>query len=351
MIRMILDEAGPGLCHFAITDACNAKCKFCNFSRSKPGKSKYASAEGSTRAIEILYEQGIRYLMLFGGEPLLHPHLDDLIQCASRKGMRVMVTTNGSLLSPSRLESAARAGVTTFLISVDASNVTVHEANRGLPGVCERIREANRIIRKLGLRSAASVAMSRLVDYDALPSFLHSLGFESVTFSYPQTSAHSNYRGFSDSRLVSYSPEELLDVFNSVRALKKRIRVENPSQSIEEMKRFIRKEEQLFPCLGGYKYFYLDWNLDLWRCHFWHSPLCSVFEFDGSQRINDGCTRCMMDCFRDPSVMQHLGVSLRDAYRSLRSLRVGEATKALVKKSNILSLRSTLEELSWIVRI
>jgi MoaA/NifB/PqqE/SkfB family radical SAM enzyme len=348
---MILNEAGPGFCHFAVTDACNASCEFCNFRRSAASHRIYVSLNGAEKAIAILYRQGIRYLELFGGEPLLHPYLDDIIRYAFRKGMRVMITTNGSLLSPGRLESAARAGASTFIISVDASNAASHEANRGLPRVCEKIREANRIISNLGLRSAASVAMSRLVDYESLPAFLCSLGFESVTFSYPLTSAHSSFRGFSDSWLVNYSPEELLNAFDSVKALKKRIRVENPSQSIEEMKRFIRKEKQLFPCLGGYKYFYLDWNLDLWRCHFLHSPLCSVFEFDGSQKVNDGCTRCMMDCFRDPSVMHHLGISFQNAYLWLRMLQIAKAVKALTKKSNIASLGAILEELSWIVRI
>ena len=351
MIRMILEEAGPGFCLFAITDACNAKCDFCNFWRSRPGKSVHVSLDGAAKAIDILYGQGIRYLNVNGGEPFLHPHLDDIIQCASRNGMRVLLSTNGSLLSPSRLESAARAGASTFIISVDASNESSHEANRGLPGVCEKIREANRVIRKLGLRSAASVTMSRLVDYEALPSFLRSLGFESVIFSYPLTSAHSSFRGFSDSRLVSYSPEELLDAFNSVKALKKRIRVENPNQSIEEMKRFVKGEKQQFPCLGGYKYFYVDWNLDLWRCHFWHRPLCSVLEFNGSQKVSDGCTKCTIDCYRDASVMHHIGFSVHSAYRSLRSLQIGKAVKALVKKSNVVSLQAVLEELSWIVRI
>ena len=65
----------------------------------------------------------------------------------------------------------------TFIISVDASNAATYESNRGLPEVCERTRKANGIIRKLWLRSAVSVAMSRHVDCDALPSFLHSLGF------------------------------------------------------------------------------------------------------------------------------------------------------------------------------
>ena len=161
---MILNEAGPGFCHFAVTDACNATCEFCNFRKGGAGQRVYVPPDRAEKAIDILYQQGIRYIEFFGGEPFLHPHLDDIIRCASRKGMHAMVTTNGSLLPPRRLESAARAGASTFIISVDASNTAIHEANRGLPGVCEKIWVANRIIKKLGLRSAASVAMS-LVDY------------------------------------------------------------------------------------------------------------------------------------------------------------------------------------------
>ena len=43
--------------------------------------------------------------------------------------------------------------------------------------------------------------------------------------------------------------------FERIKALKKRFRVLNPTPSIEEMQRFLRKEEQRFPCLGGFQYF------------------------------------------------------------------------------------------------
>ncbi len=351
LFRMILDEAGPGFCHFAITDACNARCSFCSFWRNRSGRSTYVSADAASDAIGILYRHGIRYLIISGGEPFLHPELDRIIRCASEKGVRVIIVTNGSLLSSGRIESVAGAGLSSFEISVDATDATTHEANRGLPGLCDRIRTANRMIQSLGLRSTASVAISRLVDYDALPAFLRYLGFDSVTFSYPLRSVGSNFLGYSDSLLVSFTDDELIAAFDSVKRLKRHIRVVNPKASLDEMKRFVKKEEQRFPCLGGYRYFYLDWNLDLWRCHFWHSPLCSIFEFDGSQRVRDGCTHCMVDCFRDASVMHHLGVSLHDSYRLLRLFRFSQALKTLLRKSNILSFRATLEELSWILRI
>jgi len=74
----------------------------------------------------------------------------------------------------------------------------VHEQNRGLPGVCDRICQAVSILCELGMHATASVTMSKLVDYEALPVFLSSLGFTSVVFSCPLTHLRSNFLGWSD---------------------------------------------------------------------------------------------------------------------------------------------------------
>ncbi len=80
----------------------------------------------------------------------------------------------------SRVRELHAAGISSFIISVDAADVEAHEKNRGLPGVCEKIVEANKVFKELGVHSTASVTMSRLVDYDKLPAFLAELGFKSV---------------------------------------------------------------------------------------------------------------------------------------------------------------------------
>src|SRR3989449_10768593 len=62
-----------------------------------------------------------------------------------------------------------------------------HEANRGLKGLGERIRSATSRMPSLGMTALAQVTMSKLIDdYRALVPLLHDLGFEAVTFSYPQ---------------------------------------------------------------------------------------------------------------------------------------------------------------------
>jgi MoaA/NifB/PqqE/SkfB family radical SAM enzyme len=351
-LRLVLGEGGPGFCQFALNNACNARCGFCGFALDKlPRKDwQYVEREGALEAVDILYRQAVRYLVLTGGEPMLHPDLAEIVQRASALGMKVLLVTNAGLLKPHRIRELADAGLSSFIISIDAAEAETHERNRGLPGVCERIREANAVIGELGLHSTASVTMSRLVDYDVLPDFLKSLGFKAVTFSYPLTKLESNFLSFSDSDLVNYSDAELLQAFERVKALKKRFQVVNPTASLDEMERFVRGEEQRFPCLGGFQYFYLDWHLDLWRCHNWDRPMCHIKDFDGSQRVRDGCTKCMIDCYRDSSVMQHIGVSAHDAYQSLKRGNLREGTKALTRKGNLGSVHAVLEQLPWLLK-
>ncbi len=351
LLRMTLEEGGPGFCQFAVNNACNARCGFCSFALDKLPRDawRYVDRNGAFDAIDILYGQGIRYLVITGGEPLLHPDIAAIVRRAAGLQMKVMLVTNGSLLKPHRIRELSAAGISSFIISIDAASRELHERNRGLPGVCERIREANKLLRDLKLHATASVTMSRLVDYEALPDFLAFLGFTSVTFSYPVTRLGSNFLGYSESELVTYTDEELHEAFTRIIRLKKRFLVVNPTASLKEMQRFLRHEEQRFPCLGGYKFFYLDWNLDIWRCHFWEKPLCSIYDFDGSQRVRDGCTRCMIDCYRDSSVMQQIGVSVNDAYRAFRAGRLSEAAEAIGRRGNIGSVGAVLEVMPWLI--
>lgn len=353
IFRIALEDGGPGFCNFAINNACNASCSFCNFALGKLPRESwiYMARDGALDAVHILYRYGIRYLLITGGEPLLHPDLTAIVKRASDLGMKTMVVTNGMLLQPNRIRELSHAGLSRFIISIDHASRKGHEGNRGLPGVCERICDANALIKTLKLHSTASVTMSRMVDYKVLPGFLRSLGFDSVTFSYPLSDLRSNYLGYSDSDLVNFTTEELLDSFDQIKRMKKQFRVVNPTPSLEEMKRFLRKQEQRFPCLGGYQYFYLDWNLDLWRCFYWETPMCSIYEFDGSQRVRDGCTRCMIDCYRDGSVMHYIGVSVHDAYQALRLGKLRDAAKALMRPANLTSIRAVLEEIPWLLRV
>ncbi len=354
IVKQVFVDGGPSTCQFAITNICNAACDFCSFSRDKlPAKSgKAVSLEDGIKALDILHQQGVRFLILTGGEPMIHRHLNAFIRQAVKLDMTVMMVTNGSTLKPEKIDELAESGLAGVIISIDAPEVEAHEANRGLSGVCEKIRAGIARFKHHGIGCTSSVTISRLLkDPSQLPSFLKDLGFDAVTFSFPLTSLDSSYLGAADSDLVTFSRDELHDWIETVKDLKREFPVLNPTASLDDMHAHLANQPERFECLGGWKQFYLDWNLMLWRCNSWSSPMCHVFEFDGSQRVRDGCQACMVDCFRDASVQQHVAISVSDAMTSLRQGQVSKAARQLFTFENLASVNSVLETTFWLRRV
>lgn len=356
LIREVLAHGGPGYLQFAITNICNAKCDFCGFAvdRFDPKQRRSVTLQEALDVIDIAKRNHIGYLLFVGGEPLVHKELRAMVRHAAESGIHPMICTNGSLWTEQNMRDLAHDGLSSVIMSIDAHDVARHEKNRGLPDVCRKIKHANEVFGQLGIQTTASVTASKLIeDYEKLPAFLTELGFRSCTFSYPLTSLASSYLSFSDSSLVSYKTEELIQVFEKIKRMKHRsgFPVVNPTESLTEMQRHLRKEPEKFGCLGGHKYFYLDWNLNLYRCHFWETPMCNIYEFDQSKLIRDGCTRCMIDCYRDPSVLQFVAINASDAYNDLKKGRVFSAAKRVFDSRNVTSLKAVWEDRKWIGRV
>jgi MoaA/NifB/PqqE/SkfB family radical SAM enzyme len=352
----VLDHGGPGYLQFAITNICNARCDFCGFAVDKfdPSRRRLVSLEEARDVIDIAVKNHIGYLLFVGGEPLAHKDLRAMVRYAAERGVHPMICTNGSLWTERNMRGFADDGLSSVIMSIDSHDVGRHEQNRGLPEVCRKIKRANEVFAGLGVQTTASVTVSRLIDdYDKLPEFLQTLGFSSCTFSYPLISLESSYLSFSDSKLVSYSTEELIGVFEKIKAMKKRsgYAVINPTESLTEMQRHLRKESERFGCLGGHKYFYLDWNLDLYRCHAWDKPMCNIYDFDESKLIRDGCTKCMIDCYRDPSVLQFVAISASDAWNNVKKGKLGAAAGNVFDRRNLISLRAVWEDRNWIGKV
>ncbi|MBV8845804.1 MAG: radical SAM protein [Bryobacterales bacterium] len=351
--REVLEHGGPGFLQFAITNICNAKCDFCGFAvdRFDPRQRRSVTLDQAKDVINIAVRSHIGYVVFIGGEPLAHKELRGMVRHAAESGVSPMVCTNGSLWTDENMRAFASDGLSSVIMSIDSHEVTSHEKNRGLPDVCVKIKHANEVFMKLGIQTTASVTASKLIDdYEKLPAFLKTLGFKSCTFSYPLTSLASSYLSFSDSSLVNYRTDELISVFEKIKQMKAHgdFPVVNPTESLSDMQRHLRKQPEKFGCLGGHKYFYLDWNLNLYRCQAWETPMCNIYEFDESKLIRDGCTRCMIDCYRDPSVLQFVAVSAGDAYANLKRGKVIAAARSIFDCRNFTSLKAVWQERKWI---
>lgn len=356
LVGEVLDNGGPGYLQFAITNLCNADCGFCGFARSKfdPKARRSVTLNEALDVIDIAKKNHIGYLLFVGGEPLVHKELRAMVRYAARAGIKPMICTNGGLWTEANMAALAQDGLSSVIMSIDAHDVAKHEENRGLPDVCRKIKRANEFFRGVGIQTTASITASRLIeDYAKLPAFLRDLGFETCTFSYPLTNLASSYLSFSEGGLVSFTKDELFEVFENIKKLKHTggYPVVNPTESLNEMQRHLRGEKEKFGCLGGHKYFYLDWHLNLYRCHFWETPMCNVYEWDDSKLIRDGCQRCMIDCYRDPSVLQHIAISASDSWQALKQGRLLKAAGHVFDSRNLTSIRAVAEDFKWVTKV
>src|SRR5262245_28833756 len=251
LVRDVLDHGGPGYLQFAITNICNAKCDFCGFAvdRFDPKQRRSVTLQEAKDVIDIAVKNHIGYLLFVGGEPLVHRDLRAMVRYAAERGIHPMICTNGSLWTDQNMRDLAHDGLSSVIMSIDSHEVAKHEKNRGLPDVCRKIKHANEVFAELGIQTTASVTASKLIDdYDKLPPFLTDLGFKRCTFSYPLTNLASSYLSFSDSKLVSYSTEELIQVFEKIKQMKRSsgFPVVNPMESLSEMQRHLRRQPEKF---------------------------------------------------------------------------------------------------------
>ncbi|HYZ31412.1 MAG TPA: radical SAM protein [Crenalkalicoccus sp.] len=339
----LLPQGGPAILNVSVTNVCNATCSFCNYAHDKGfvRDRRWLDSARFAEAIALMRDRAaVRFVTFMGGEPLLHPELPAMARAASAAGVQPTLVTNGFNL-PDRLEAMAAAGISTLFISMDAADAATHEANRGLKGVVQRIRAAIARMPALGITPIASVAMTRLVpDYAALARALKSLGFAAVTFSYPRRAApgSSSLVYSEDSPLLDLSAAELAAALDQVEAARAILPVHNPRPAMADLRRRLTGGQERFVCHAGYKYFYLDWDYQLWRCEDWDRPIGAVWDFTPAARVRDGCQACITDCYRDASVMLHFAVALGDAFARLREGRVGAAAAALADRRNLGSL-------------
>ena len=350
LVRLAL-AGGPGFLQLAVTNACNARCRFCSFPQVPQADWVMADPARLARGLEAMHRAGIKYVCYTGGEPLLYPHLISSLAQARRLGLETLLVTNGALLTPRLIRELQEVSLNTLIISIDAASEEDHDRHRGVPGLVSHVKEMLPLIQAAGLKAVASVTLSRLLDdLDALVDFVGDLGFIQLTFSYPLTWLNSSFLGFADHHLVNFSPEELDHVFGQILDLKKRspLIILNPRLAIEEARRQLWGLPSRFPCLAGFKYFYADWRLEVYRCHFLADTLGPLEEIDRLTPIRDGCNACTIDCYRDPSVFQYVAVSLADTLAAWSQGDLLQGFRSLFNPTNVLSLAALMEGRHWV---
>jgi len=115
----------PILVHVIPNRRCNLDCGYCN---EYDDVSKPVPLEEMKKRLDILAGMGTSIITISGGEPLMHPELEEIIRHIRKHGIIAGMITNGFLLSKERIQSLNQAGLEHLQISID--NVTPDEVSK-----------------------------------------------------------------------------------------------------------------------------------------------------------------------------------------------------------------------------
>ncbi len=134
-----------------MTRTCNLNCVHC-YSQSKNLQyNNELTLEEGKAFIDDISSFGSPVMLFSGGEPLMHPHFLDLCFYAKSKGMRAVISTNGTLITKELAKELKKVGLSYVGISLDGLE-SVHDRFRGKKGAFREAIEGINYAKEAGIK-------------------------------------------------------------------------------------------------------------------------------------------------------------------------------------------------------
>ncbi|MBF9255619.1 radical SAM protein [Pontibacter sp. 172403-2] len=202
-----------------ITHNCNLRCKHCFFTASQLSDKASFSKEEAITFVEYLANKKVFHLSLAGGEPLLYPHIVDVIETATKNGMLVALSTNAILLTEELAASLRNAGLTSLQISIDGSSKENNDFIRG-EGSFEKTLNGIRIAKKYGFKILIAFVILR-TNYHELEN-VFKLAIQEGAYGVKVQTFIENGIGATNKDKLQLKEEEIIPIISSAWQLKKK---------------------------------------------------------------------------------------------------------------------------------
>ena len=125
IVKALVSTKHPFLAHIIPIRRCNLDCTYCN---EYDDSSKPVPLEDLKRRLDLLADMGTSIITISGGEPLMHPELDEITHHIRKRRMIAGLITNGFFLNKERIQRLNEAGLEHLQISID--NVMPDEVSK-----------------------------------------------------------------------------------------------------------------------------------------------------------------------------------------------------------------------------
>lgn len=113
-----------------VTFACNLRCSHCLSASAHPAPDELTTAE-ALALVEQLHAAGVFQVNFGGGEPFIRPDFEEILAACHARGIMTCISTNGTLLTPERVDRLAASRLVAIQVSMDGANRSTCEAIRG----------------------------------------------------------------------------------------------------------------------------------------------------------------------------------------------------------------------------
>lgn len=158
------------------TSSCNLRCAHCYAAAQCPKKDM--TTEQGKALLDDLAAFGCPVVLFSGGEPFTRPDVLELAQYAVDKKLRVVFSTNGTLINEDMAQKIKKIGVSYVGISLDGTR-EIHDKFRRCEGAYDRAVNGVRVCRDAGIKVGLRVTMTR-DNVSAIPSIFDLMEQENV---------------------------------------------------------------------------------------------------------------------------------------------------------------------------
>lgn len=144
-----------------VTRSCNLACVHCRASSLKGPYPGELGTEACRRLIDDIASFSKPVVILTGGEPLLRPDIFEIARYGTDKGLRMVLATNGTLLTEESVRKMIDAGIGRVGISLDGENAEGHDAFRKVPGAFAGAVAGIEILKKMGMEFQINTTITR----------------------------------------------------------------------------------------------------------------------------------------------------------------------------------------------
>jgi len=157
---------------------CNLKCMHCySQSQNKKYSGELSTEEGEALIVDLA-RFGSPVILFSGGEPLLRKDLLNLVHLATDRGMRAVISTNGTLINKKMAKELKRIGLSYVGVSLDGMEQT-NDRFRGVEGAFAAALRGIRNCQEAGIKVGLRFTINRMNSLD-IPGIFNLLEQENI---------------------------------------------------------------------------------------------------------------------------------------------------------------------------